>query len=297
MFRRYRIAGFLLFIFLFLGCDRIFPSRDPVEEPQEERVSVRGPLLAQVDSWAIGLDDFRQRIDALGAMLAVEGEGRELSSQDKRNILRELVDLQVLAQVAREKGLDRDRDFRDSVRDFENSLLVQKLQESIMKDIVVTDAEIENFYNTNRFAFQQPEERRIREIVVSRESQIREILISLLRGENFSALARSYSISESSGQGGDLGYIMPDPEERFQRFWEVAFTTDEGETSSYFRGPEGYYIVKVEDVRGGEVIPLGEVRGDIRSFLQAQRAEGRLEDLIYETKQRSRIVINEDLIN
>ncbi|MCF7877709.1 MAG: peptidyl-prolyl cis-trans isomerase [Candidatus Omnitrophica bacterium] len=295
---KYRVAAFIFILFLFLGCDKIIPviPTSDNQSKQESTPSIKGPLLAKVNGWAMGLDDFRQRLDALQAMAPEGQRDQELTSQDKKSILQELVNVQILSKVAKERGINKDRDVKQAVENFKKSLLVQKLRENITKDVVVTDAEIENFYNTNRLAFQRPEERRVREIVVSSESQAKNILIRLLQGENFSVVARAVSNSESASKGGDLGYITPQPEERFQKFWEVAFTTDEGETSSYFKGPEGYYIVKVEDIRGGGAQPLNEVKDQIRQYLKSQKIQTKIEDIIYETKQRLKVTVNEYLI-
>jgi parvulin-like peptidyl-prolyl isomerase len=295
---KYRVAAFIFILFLFLGCDKIIPVIPTSDNQlkQESTPSIKGPLLAKVNGWAMGLDDFRQRLDALRAMAPEGQRAQELTSQDKKSILQELVNVQILSKVAKERGINKDRDVKQAVENFKKSLLVQKLRQNITKDVVVTDAEIDNFYNTNRLAFQRPEERRVREIVVSSESQAKNILIRLLQGENFSVVARAVSNSESASKGGDLGYITPQPEERFQKFWEVAFTTDEGETSSYFKGPEGYYIVKVEDIRGGGAQPLNEVKDQIRQYLKSQKIQTKIEDIIYETKQRLKVTVNEYLI-
>jgi parvulin-like peptidyl-prolyl isomerase len=295
---KYRLSILIVVLFLFVGCDKIMPINSSQKKQSELKstVTIQGPLLAKVNGWAMGLDDFRQRLDALKAMVSQEQRGQELSNEDKKNILQELVNLQILSKVAKEKGIDKDKDVKEAVDNFKNSLLVQKLRENITKDVVVTDAEITNFYNTNKLAFQKPEERRVREIVVGSESQAKNILIRLLQGENFSVLARTASISGSANKGGDLGYITPEPEKRFQKFWETAFTTDKGETSSYFKGPDGYYIVKVEDVRGGEAQPLGEVKDQISQYLKAQKVQRKIEDMIYEAKQRLKVTINDYLI-
>ncbi|MCF7869928.1 MAG: peptidyl-prolyl cis-trans isomerase [Candidatus Omnitrophica bacterium] len=295
---RYGLSILIIVLFLFVGCDKIMPvtSSQKKQSVSKPTVAIQGPLLAKVNGWAIGLDDFKQRLDALKAMVPQEQRGQELSKEDKKNILQELVNLQILSKVANEKGMDKDKDVKEAVENFKNSLLTQKLREKITTDIIITEAEITNFYNTNRLAFQQPEERKVREIVVGSESQAKNILIRLLQGENFSALARTVSISKSAGRGGDLGYITPDPEKRFQKFWETAFTTDKGETSSYFKGPDGHYIVKVEDIRGGEARPLAEVKDQVRQYLEAQKVQRKIEDLVYKAKQRLKVTINDYLI-
>ncbi|MFO8052489.1 MAG: peptidyl-prolyl cis-trans isomerase [Candidatus Omnitrophota bacterium] len=295
---KYKLVIVIVVLFLFVGCDNIMPigSNQEKESKSETTPTVKGPLLAKVNGWAMGLDDFERRLDDLKAMVPEEQRGEDLSEEDKKNILQELVNLQILSKVAKEKGMDKDEDVEEAVDNFKNSLLVQKLREKITKDVVVTDAEIENFYDTNKRAFQSPEERKVKEIVVRSESQARDISIKLLQGESFSGLARDESIVESASEGGDIGYITPDPEERFQKFWEVAFTTDEGEVSSYFKGPKGYYIVKVDDVRGGEAQPLNEVRDQVSQYLKSQKVQGKIEDLIYEAKERLKVTVNDYLI-
>jgi peptidyl-prolyl cis-trans isomerase C len=294
----YKAFIFILVLFLFTACDKIMPlkSNQEKESQQETTTTVKGPLLAKVNGWAMGLDDFERRLDDLQTMIPEEQRGQELSGQDKKNVLQELVNVQILGKVAKEKGINKDRDVKEAVENFRKSLLVQKLRENITKEVVVTDAEIINFYNTNKLAFQRPEERRVREIVLSSESQAKDIMIRLLQGESFPLLARTSSISESTSEGGDLGYITPNPDKKFQKFWEIAFTTDEGDTSSYFKGPEGYYILKVENIRGGEAQPLSEVKDQIRQYLNQQKVQRKVEDMIYEAKQKFKVTINDYLI-
>ncbi|MCF7916279.1 MAG: peptidyl-prolyl cis-trans isomerase [Candidatus Omnitrophica bacterium] len=297
--RKFQTLVLIFVLFLFVGCDKIMPVTSSPEKSQMQKTStiIKGPLLVKVNGWAMGLDDFRQRLDALKAMVPEGQRGQELTAQDKKNILQELVNIQILGKVAKERGINNDADVKEAVENFRNSLLVQKLGENIAKDVVVTEAEITNFYNTNKTAFQKAEERKVREIIVPSESQAKNILIRLLQGESFSVLARTNSTAESAQKGGDLGYITPKPNQKFQKFWEVAFTTDEGDTSSYFKGPEGhYYIVKIDDIRGGEAQPLSEVRDQIRQYLKAQKVQRKREDLIYEAKQRLKVTINDYLL-
>lgn len=286
------ILFFGLLIFLLAGCDRLTSDIPDIPERREPRV--RGILLARVNDWAIGREDFNNQIEAVRT-LAPEAELD--SPEARRRFLEEIVNLEILAQKAERKGLSEDREIEEAVRNFKRNLLAQKLLAEIAGDVVVTETEIENFYENNKMRLREPEERRIREIVVPTRAEARDVLVRLLQGESFSVLARRYSIAESKNEGGDLGYIFPDPEDRFQRFWEVAFTTDKGETSNYFRGPEGnYYILQVEDVRGGRVASLHEVRDDIRELLRGRKIENRREDIIYNAKQEFIIEINEGLL-
>lgn len=291
-----KIFIFSVLAVVFLGCQQLTPSRVEEEPVVSVRPLISGPLLAQVGDWAIGVDDFENRLDVIRLMYPEVGHA--LGSEVKKQVLQELVNMQILAEAAKERGLHRDRDVKSEVNNFKRQLLAEKLSEEIARDIVVTDTEIRSFYEMHQVGFREPEERRIRELAVRSEREARDVLIRLLEGESFSSIAREVSLLESAGRGGDLGYIRPDPAEKFERFWEVAFITEKGETSGRFVGPDGYYyIIEVEDVRGGEVRTLSEVRSDIREFLRGQKMTEMLEDIISEAKRDLRVVINQNLLD
>lgn len=285
------VVCLILTIFLF-GCDKIFP---PQRVEPARTVSIKGPLLAKVGNWSMGLYDFDEKLDALKTLYP---EAADFDAEAKKEILRELVNLEILSQEAEAKGLDREKDIVDAVRDFKRSLLAQRMGENITKQVTVTEIEVENFYNDNQAYLRDPEKRRVREIVVSSEKKAKDISIALLQGENFSSLARSSSVAESKSKGGDLGYITPDPEKKFPKFWDVVFATEEGQSSTYFQGPDGkYYIIKVEDVTEGKTKPLYEVQDEIREYLRKTKINQKLEDIISNAKQKYKVIINEDLLD
>lgn len=292
------VFALIVVVFLFTGCDKIMPTgieeigggTETTAEP-----SVDGALLARVGSWAISLEDFNERLAGLKSMYPEAGSIDR--PETKKQILQELVNMQILAQVAESRNLGEEKDVKAEVQNFKRQLLAQKLREEIAKNVLVTEIEVENFYETNQRMFREPEERRIREIIVSSKSQAKNAAIRLLQGESFSVLAREISIADSASKGGDLGYLTPNPEEKFEKFWEVAFTTEKGENSSYFKGPEGdYHIVKIEDIRGGKVRSLSEVRGNIREYLKTQKIAERLEEAISSAKRNVKITINQNLL-
>jgi len=211
-----KILYIIVILSLFIGCDKLIPSK--VEKESKVSSPIKGTLLAQVNDWAIGTQDFNERLNALKTMYP---DAANLDATAKKKVLEELINLEILSQVAAQKGLTRDKDVVSAVRDFRSSLLAQKLREQLARDIIVTDAEIDNFYKQNQAIFQEPQERKIREIVVANESQAKDVSIRLLQGENFVFLAESYSIAESKAKDGDLGYITPPADlkgSKFQKF-------------------------------------------------------------------------------
>ena len=95
-------------------------------------------------------------------------------------------------------------------------------------------------------------------IVLATEREARQVLARLRNGAQFTALARSLSLDESTRPaGGDLGWFMrggnailwPEVE-------EAAFGLQVGETSDVVPSPIGYHIIRVI---GREVRPLTEL--------------------------------------
>ena len=91
--------------------------------------------------------------------------------------------------------------------------------------------------------------------------------------------------------------LFSSPKVKFKKFWEVVSALDKGEVSSIFKGEDGkFYILKVEDKRGGKIAPLSEVKETIREALKIDKTNKKIEELINSAKQKCEVVINEDLL-
>ncbi|MCF7907268.1 MAG: peptidyl-prolyl cis-trans isomerase [Candidatus Omnitrophica bacterium] len=296
-----KIFLFLIACFFIFGCTNL-TSPDATDEVTVKRNEIKGQLLAQVNDWAIGTTDFKEKLDALKTLLPEEEVQRQFEDiETRKKILAELVNFEILAQEAEERNLDKDQDVVDAVKNFKRNFLAQKMLGELYQDITITSIEVEDFYNRNKGIFREPEERQIREIVVSSESQAKDILIRLLQGEDFGFLARSYSISDTKNKAGDLGYLKIDQDttstQKFDTFWKVVLTTDEGKSSSYFKGPDNkYYVIKIEDVKGGDARPLREVRDNIREHLKGVQANNKKDSIIEDAKKKFKVTVNSDLL-
>jgi parvulin-like peptidyl-prolyl isomerase len=120
----------------------------------------------------------------------------------------------------------------------------------------------------------------VREIVVPTEQEARDILIQLLQGADFANLAKEKSKSVSAKDGGDLGIIQKG--KRFSQFDEAAFSDslEAGKISNIFKGPDGYYILKLESRSGGQQKSLSEMWDDIKRGLTFLKQQQRIEDLV-----------------
>ncbi len=281
---------------LFLSaCQNLFSPGKEISEYAETQ-NISGPLLAQIGDWKIGLNDFNERLDALRPLAAQQD--MDIDNYDfKREVLNELVRQALLAQEAEKRGLDEDPEVKASLTQYEQTLLAQQLIADETRGIEVTDVEIQNFYEQNKDYFKKPAEVKVREIVLASDASATGLYVDILTGKtSFSAAAQQKSIAGSATKGGDLGYISYNPDNKFPKFWDMVLSLDEGEISK-FKGPEGKsYIVKVEDKKEGKTTPLAEVKEDIKTALQTQKVNRKIEDLVNSAKQSTDFVINEDLL-
>lgn len=282
------------------GCEKKAASKLPSPAvslaPAPE---VKGTVIAKINNYPITLEDINAEIDSFNAEIPADKSEEKIDSRDKKiSYLKEgMIRKIILYQAALSRGLDKKEEIQKAMENFKQSILVAELVREETANIEPTSQEIEEYYNQFKEQMKEPEERRVREIVVSDEGQAKEILIELLKGTDFVAMAQERSISATKNKGGDLGYIKIGS--KFPQFDENVFspTLEVGKTSNYFKGPEGYYIVKLEDKRGGKAKALRELQEDIKKGLTFLKQQQKIEEIINKLNQEAKIEINEGLIN
>ena len=188
--------------------------------------------------------------------------------------------MKLLYQEASNRGLDRKEEILQALEKTRQDLLVMELIRKEAEKVEVSSKEIEDYYNNYKDQLKEPEERQLREIMVPSEQDAKDILIQLLQGIDFATLAKDRSKAPSAKDAGDLGFIKKG--QKSAQFDAIVFsdTLEPGKISSIFKGPEGYYIVKLEAKRGGKQKSLTEMWDDIKRGLTFLKQQKKIEDLI-----------------
>ncbi|MDD3345179.1 MAG: peptidyl-prolyl cis-trans isomerase [Candidatus Omnitrophica bacterium] len=282
-----------------LGCDKFKPavkSKPEVKiEVQPAVVEAKGPVVAKVNNISIGLDDLNAEITVYNANVPEDRSELKITTKEQKvNYLKnEMVRRALLYQHALDNGLDRDEEVRQAVEKNKRDLMVLQDIKEIAKDINVTSKEVEDYYNTYKDQFKEPEERQVSEIIVGSEQDARDVLIQLLQGADFAALARSSSRSGSAKDGGNIGFIKKG--QKSAQFDAVAFSDslDIGKVSNIFKVPEGYAIIRLEAKRGGKQRPLSEMWDDINRGLVFLKQQQAIEELIGKLSRDAKIEVFE----
>ena len=297
---------FVFFLFVLMGtagCDKISSffsgqsstnNNKPVEVSspkaiENSNVSLPPNALAKVGDWTLTMDDFKERLKNLKEF-SPQFDIKDPKSQ--KLVLDELVNQQLLIKEAEANGVGNKKDVVDAVNEFKRTVLVRESINNLVGTIQATEQEAQDYYNQNKDTFVEPADWHLREIVVPTEAEAKEILIELLKGTDFSEMAKTRSKSKSAAGGGDLG-IKKDLNPGMAR---AVASLEAGGISSVFKGPEGYTIVKLEEKKGGKLLNFADIKKDIVDGLTDLKRRQALQSHIDELKQKTNVKVNEALL-
>jgi peptidyl-prolyl cis-trans isomerase D len=162
---------------------------------------------------------------------------------------------------------------------------IEILRSDIANEIEITEELLQGYYEDEQYRFQTEEERRARHILINSpqddpeaEARASEVLSRLESGEQFDVLATELSEDAgTSGQGGDLGWVnrglLLGP------FEDALYAMEIGEVQGPIKTNFGYHIIRLDEVRAGDVQSFDSLRDQLALDYQNARAE----ELFYNT--------------
>jgi peptidyl-prolyl cis-trans isomerase C len=229
----------------------------------------------------------------------LEGKMRLVSEKGTRDFLENFViPREVLYQEAKQKGFDKKKEILAKIEDAKRAILIDALlEEELRGKEEVSEEEIQRYYKENQTLFTEPQEIKIRQIVVNTEPALKEVVTRLSKGESFEKIASTYNIGKFKEDGGNLGYIRRGQlAPSFAQFEEAAFSLRRrGEVSEVVSSPYGYHIIRLEDMRGSSLRPLNQVKERIRYFLQPKKKQEAYLAYVKEARAKNKVLINEKL--
>jgi peptidyl-prolyl cis-trans isomerase C len=263
---RIAVMSFALAISL-AACDRAGGDGGPPERGDQ--------AVAKIDGKTVWASDVKREAIAQG--LIGEGEPLDASSDVFRRMMDEVIDQKLLAAEARRRKLDKDPAAQRRLTAAQDRVLGDMLVESQVAD-AVTEGAIRGLYEEQQKLSRRSVEIRARQIVLATAAEAEQVKKLLASGAAFEALAMERSRDPATRfNGGDLGYFTTDV---MPEAYEVALN---GARVGQLVGPvtveNGFALVKVEDVREEQPIPLEAARPQIVRFLTYDRIRDLLEKL------------------
>lgn len=189
--------------------------------------------------------------------------------------------------------------FREDVR---RKISVRKwAQQTLGKDIEVSDAEIHEYYAANQVRFVQSEQVNVRHVLIklapdadeaataAARTKIDQILERARAGADFAELAKANSEGPTAPRGGDLGFVPRGA--LVKPFEDAAFALQPGEISDVVRTQFGFHVIKLEGRREGSLVPEEQVAPSIRQHLFATKFQEAVVDRMRTLREEATVEI------
>jgi peptidyl-prolyl cis-trans isomerase C len=165
----------------------------------------------------------------------------------------------------------------------------------------VSDQELAAYYRDNELRLTFPEEVRVRHILLTWKplgtrddrAAIREKMAPILEqargGGDFAGLARRHSEDSNAPDGGDTGFFHRG--QMVPAFEKAAFALAPGEVSDMVETPFGVHILRLEERRPARLLPLDEVREQLRDHVHRERMDAAVKKEIERLREAAEIVV------
>jgi peptidyl-prolyl cis-trans isomerase C len=123
----------------------------------------------------------------------------------------------------------------------------------------------------------------VRHILLDSEADAKATIAKIKGGAKFEELAKTSKDSGSAANGGDLDWAPPSA---FPKPFSDAFVNlQKGQvTENPVQTPNGWHVIKVDDIRATKLPALEEVKPQVEESLQQRKLQAYQEDLLKKAK-------------
>jgi parvulin-like peptidyl-prolyl isomerase len=225
--------------------------------------------------------------------------------------LNELVDLELLAQEARRRGLDKQPETQERVRQMLRDELLTQVRSSAGSPDDVSDADARRYYDEHRDDFREPERRRVAHIALATEVEAKALLekARAASAADWGRLVAEKSRDTKTKPGaslppelaGDLGIVGPPgharganpavPEPLRAAVFEIEKVG--GVLPRVVAAPGGFHIVRMTGKTDARDRSFADASRSIRVALIQERVRAREAALEAELKQKYPVKVDE----
>jgi len=182
---------------------------------------------------------------------------------------------------------------------------VELTSESLAENVAISEKQIAKMYEDYHASAAGREQREASHILISSsvdkvaaQNKIESIKKELEQGADFAELANKYSQDPGSAeQGGNLGWVSPG--EMVKPFEQALFAMEKGTVSGIVESPFGFHIIKLNDVKSAEIVPLEVKRHEFEEELKSDSVASifydqseRLASIAYENPSSLDVVVD-----
>jgi peptidyl-prolyl cis-trans isomerase C len=188
-----------------------------------------------------------------------------------------LVNMEMLAQAARDAGLDKSPAFEQRLEFFKTQALRNLFVEQNIVNAIKPEDLQAGYDRLVRSEHKQQEEVHARHILVETKEEAEKVIADLKAGASFEELAKQ-SKDPSGQNGGDLGFFGRG--QMVKTFEDAAFALQPGAiTEQPVQSQFGWHVIRLEEKRMSEPPALADVEDQLRQFLLREKFQATLTEL------------------
>ncbi len=304
---------------LLSGCRENPDKESPASTPRQEadrRDPVTGlteaeaaEVLAQVGETKITLGQYAASLARMDRFERL----RYQSEERQKQLLDEMIEVEILAQEARRRGLDEDPEVQLRLQQALRNELLEDLRRALPEPEEISERRVRDYYEEHRSELREPRRHRVLAIVLSDPNLASRVAQEATgsSGEKWGKLFRKYSVrrpplgpSDPLELAGDLGFVSAPGKKRGEndevpeKVREAVFTLDEvGDVAPQPVPVDGlYYVVRLGGVSEARDRSLRDADAAIRAELLRQRYLEAERKLHRELEKRYPVVIDREAI-
>lgn len=242
-------------------------------------------VLAQVGSKVIDdaliKSDFEQMND----------QQRNVVNRDltvRKTIVDSAINTELLYEAAKKAGLDKDKEYVQSLDRFKRQYLATKMLEKGVEGNV-TSSNIKKYFDSNKNLFDSSQACALHIVVQTQEEAAKITALAKEKSAKFEELAKKYSIDPTVQENkGDLGCFTRD--RMVPQFSDAAFSMKKDEVRGPVMTSYGYHVIKVYDKKAGEVPSFSEIEQKVKEAYRLKL----MQETISGLRAKSDVRINEE---
>lgn len=221
------------------------------------------------------------RVEAVVKQVVAQGQQPD-SPQLRELIKKDLIGREVMMQEAEKQGFGKDAAVKAQIDNARQAIIINAMIADYIKKNPIADADIKAEYD--RFTAQAGDkEYHVRHILTATEAEANDVIAKLKAGAKFEDLAKTSKDTGSAANGGDLDWASPSS---FPPAFSAAFVALQkgGVTEKPVQTPNGFHVIKVEDIRPAKLPTLEEVKPQISEALAQKKLQAYQEELVKKAK-------------
>lgn len=265
--------------------------------------SVTDRIIAVVNTELIMLSELKAEVAAEERRLQETYRGAELKrrlQQVEYMGLTRMIERKLQLQTAKTKGVEvaddevrraalelkrqgepiDETDPNDKKNIKEQLLLMRVVDREVRSGVMVTEPELQRYYQSHQNRFLIPDEYRISQILILRkaretEEDTRERAMSvssaLKQGADFAELALKHSDGPEATKGGNIGFVRQG--ELLPQIERALSVLEPGQITDAIQTSDGWHIIKLDEKRLPQFRPFAEVKSEIQTLVFQQKTE------------------------